>query len=185
MEDQAIIRDLVKGHEESIKYLYKYLNTIEKWVIKNNGTVDDALDLFQEAMIVFYKKVMANEYQVKGKISTYLFEICKRQWYNVLNRRKKRQVNMDHLPEVANPEKEPIMKTPGLSLKEYLNETISTLGNPCQDIIEMAVVMKLSMSQIAEKLGYASAHSARQQKLRCLQRLRKRVSYKIVIELSS
>jgi len=89
MTDQEIIHQLKKGNEACLKQLYQHLGMIKGLVLKNNGNEEDALDIFQEAVIVFYKNVMSGGFELKGKISSYLYEVSRRLWLNQLNRRRK------------------------------------------------------------------------------------------------
>lgn len=187
MSDQEIIHQLKEGNESSLKHLYQHLDMVKSWVLKNNGNDEDALDIFQEAMIVFYKNLMNGTYQQKSKISTYLFSICKRQWLNQLNRRLKYEQpnsNYEQLDSASAVDSFEIEITnAGPTLKRYINKALENLGEPCKSLIEASVYLKLKMQVIAEKFKYADAHSARQQKLRCLKRLRKEVSYETIIKL--
>ena len=186
MTDQTIISQLKKGNELYLKYLYEHLEMVKSWVNNNNGNDEDAYDLFQEAIIVFYKNISAGKYEHKSKISTYLFGICKRQWYNQLNRRLKYERPVSGVSQVDN---EPfdsfeIELTRGRdSLKNYINQAFDKLGEPCKSLLEKSIFLKIKMDEIATMFNYASAHSARQQKLRCIKRLRSYISYESVIRM--
>lgn len=185
MSDREILQQLNQGNETCLKYLYQYLGMVQSWVLKNSGTQEDALDLFQEAVIVFYQKFQGGEFQLKGRLSTYLFEICKRQWYNQLNRRLKYEkssantLEMDQRQESFSVE----ISTSRPSLRSYITEALEKLGDPCKSLLEASIYLKRTMKEIARDFNYADAHSARQQKLRCMKRLRNQVSYEMVLQL--
>lgn len=186
MKDEDIIRELRKGNEHYLKHLYRHLDMVKSWVLKNNGGEHEALDLFQEAMIVFYRNVMSGKYEHKAKISTYLFEICRRQWLNYLNRKAHREVpkeDMSSLDGQVQPEEVEIGK-PGKNLKQYLESALEQLGEPCKSLIEATVFLKRKFEEVAREFDYKDAHSARQAKLRCLNRLRGKVSYDVVLQLA-
>lgn len=186
MSDQEIIIQLKKGNEICLKYLYRHLDMVKIWVKNNNGDEDDALDIFQEAMMVFYKNVMSGKYESKSKISTYLFGICKRQWLNQLNRRLKFEKASGIVPQsesINNSSYEIELKDNQDSLKNYINGALNKLGEPCKTLLEKSIFLKLKMEELAAMFNYSSAHSARQQKLRCIKRLRSYVSYEYVIRL--
>ncbi len=62
---------------------------------------------------------------------------------------------------------------------EYENNFINMklamegLGEPCKSIIQDFYIHELSMEDIAEKFGYTSADNAKNQKYKCLKRLKK------------
>jgi RNA polymerase sigma factor (sigma-70 family) len=185
MTDKEIISQLIAGNEACLKYLYRHLSMVKSWVRKNNGNDDDALDLFQEAIIVFYKNLMSGKYEHKSKISTYLFEISKRQWLNQLDRKVREQVMIKE-PKSTFEAYESIgfeIHVSENALTDYLEKALTKLGSPCKSLIESAIFFKMRMEQIAKTFGYADAHSARQQKLQCLKRLRTFISYETVLLL--
>ncbi|TAI47337.1 RNA polymerase sigma factor [Flagellimonas allohymeniacidonis] len=185
MTDHELIVQLRNGNENCLKQLYNHMGMVKSWIGQNNGNEEDALDVFQEAIMVFYKNVLADKYEPRGKISTYLFEICKRQWLNQLNRRKKYE-NRDITFSISDggQENNTIEITiKGPNLKQYLQSTLEKIGDPCKSILEATIFMGQKMEEIAERFNYSSARSASQQKLRCLQKLREEVSYDVIIRL--
>ncbi len=181
MTDQELIDQLKKGNENCLQQLYQHIGMVKSWVEQNNGNEDEALDVFQEAIIVFDKNVMAGNYELRSKISTYLFEISKRQWLNQLNRRKKYENRQSEVGiyESINPE----ITRKGPNLREYLEKALAKVGEPCKSVLEATIFLGMRMEDIAERFNYSSARSASQQKLRCLQKLRGEVSYDVIIRL--
>ena len=58
MTNEKIIEDLRQGKSEKpIAYLSSYFSKVKSFVLKYGGSENDAKDLFQEALIVFYTKV--------------------------------------------------------------------------------------------------------------------------------
>lgn len=49
-------------------------------IINNNGSSDDAKDIFQEAMIVLYEKVRSGTFELNCQIKTYIYSVSKRLW---------------------------------------------------------------------------------------------------------
>lgn len=186
MTDKEIIFQLKKGNESYLKYLYMHLDMIKSWVKNNNGDEDDALDIFQESVIVFYKNLMSGNYESKSKISTYLFGICKRMWLNQLNRRLKYEKPSNTISESYNQTYDSgdvEFTFDQNDLKTYLENALNKLGEPCRSLLEKSIYLKLKMKELAEIFDYSNAHSARQQKLRCIKRLRSYISYETVIRL--
>lgn len=54
-----------------------------------------------------------------------------------------------------------------------MSSSLQELGEPCKTLIEDFYVQQLSMDQIAEKFGYTNSDNAKNQKYKCLQRLKK------------
>lgn len=62
---------------------------------------------------------------------------------------------------------------------ESVNKAIETLGDPCRQLLECFYYENLSWVEIASSLGYSSAASARNQKYKCLERIRKSVNAEV------
>lgn len=182
MTDQEIIQQLKKGNEACLKHLYQHLGMVKSMVLKNNGSEDDALDIFQEAIIAFYKSVMSGAYELRGKISSYLYEVSRRLWLNQLNRRKKYESSGDAVTyvDMVNEENESHSL---IALQEYMRNALEKLGEPCKSLLEAAVFLSMKMEDIADMFQYSGPRSASQQKLRCLKRLREGISYDDIIGL--
>ncbi|MEO1653708.1 MAG: sigma-70 family RNA polymerase sigma factor, partial [Bacteroidota bacterium] len=52
-------------------------------------------------------------------------------------------------------------------------EAMEKLGEPCRSILRDFYLKKMSMQEICEKMGYTNADNAKNQKYKCLQRLKK------------
>lgn len=182
MTDQEIIHQLKIGNEACLKQLYQHLGMVKSLVLKNSGNEDDALDIFQEAIIVFYKNVMSGNFKLKGKISSYLYEVSRRLWLNQLNRRKKHEIPNDtsFLYDRADEHDE---KHNPAALQKYVRNAMEKLGEPCKSLLEAAIFLSMKMEDIATKFNYSGARSASQQKLRCLKKLRDNISYDDIIAM--
>jgi len=185
MTDQEIIAQLQQGKEACLTHVYAHLAMVRSWILKNNGNQEDALDVFQDAVVVFYKNVRSGRYEAKSKISTYLFSICKKQWLNQLNRRLKYERPSDGVVQLAQHTEvpEPEIDNDLPSRATYIQEAMAKLGEPCQSLLIATVFFKQKMIEVAAQFNYASAHSARQQKLRCLKKLGNQLSYDVVLRL--
>ena len=77
MTDQSIIEALKQGRTEALKHLYDNFPMIKRYVIANQGKTEDAEDIFQETLMVFYKNVMKDAFELRSQIKTYLYGILK------------------------------------------------------------------------------------------------------------
>ena len=53
---------------------------VQSLIINNNGTADDAKDIFQEAMIVLYEKARSGTFELSCQIKTYVYSVSRRLW---------------------------------------------------------------------------------------------------------
>ena len=90
MKDAEIISRIEQGDESALDFLYsKHYRMMTKLVLSNSGTEDEAKDVFQDALIVFWQKVSRKELVLTSKISTYVYSICWNLWRKELERKKR------------------------------------------------------------------------------------------------
>ena len=54
-----------------------------------------------------------------------------------------------------------------------MNKAINSLGEPCKSLLEAFYLKKKNMQEIATVFGYTNAENAKNQKYKCLMRLKK------------
>lgn len=174
MKDDKIIEQLKLGNHTVFKHVYNHYGIVENYILKNSGNKEDAKDIFQNALIIFYKKALEVNFELTSKLSTYIFAIAQNLWLKKLRDNKHNHSPIDE--RFSNLEaKTQNTEEPAISLKEYIQQKLLTLGEPCLSILIMHTYQKLSMAMISKKMGYANEHTARQQKYKCLRRIRKMI----------
>ena len=90
MKDNEVLVKISKGEEDALDYLYKkYYRMMTNLVLKNNGTEQEAKDIFQDALIVFWQKAASGNLVLTSKISTFLYSICLNLWRKELERKSR------------------------------------------------------------------------------------------------
>lgn len=183
LSDQDIVKELKNGNTRVFKNLYDHFPMIASMVIKNNGSKEDAKDLFQNALIIFYKNVLKPDFQLTAKLSSYLYAICDRNWKKILTRDKHRhQSDIDNItPPQVSPKEFELASSQTKSLKDFLQEILENIGEPCKSLLIMHEFQKLNMTEIKEKMGYANEHTARQQKYKCIQKIKKSIPKEVAL----
>ncbi len=173
-EDQ-FIDGLRTGNNEVLSALYKkYYNIVLKFIVNNSGTQEAAQDIYQETIIVLYENVQKPGFELNCQLQTYIFSIAKRLWLKQLKKSSKtflfKEDGENELVDVSEEITEHLNKEVEL---DKLTQSLTELGEPCATLIKDFYVHKLSMDEIAEKFGYTNADNAKNQKYKCLQRLKK------------
>ena len=175
MSDQEIVAALKKGKKNVLSQLYgKPFQSTRKMIMRNSGNEQDAQDIFQDAVIVFYKNCLKPGFQLTSSISTYLYSISRNLW---LRQIKGQQTFMDT--------QDVDLKTDELDLElAYLQndhivqgiiEMMPILGKNCQEILLKYYFESKDHQEISQDLEYASEHVVREKKYRCLKSLREAV----------
>ena len=70
--------------QEMGKYLYDTVfPSIKNYVVANSGTTQDAQDIFQDALVIFFRKKSFG-IDISCKVSTYLYSVAKILWMQQL-----------------------------------------------------------------------------------------------------
>jgi len=69
INEQILLRGLVDNDSKAIETIYKEnYNMVQAFILNNNGTYDDARDVFQEAMITLYEKAKSESNRLRGVV---------------------------------------------------------------------------------------------------------------------
>jgi RNA polymerase sigma factor (sigma-70 family) len=172
--DELIVSELKKKNEVALRELYKtHYPMIVSLVCLNNGTEQEAKDVYQEAVISFYEKVQEDHFTLTCKIKTYLYAVCRRLWLKRLHEKKRFHGNIEEAETFLGIEEEMTDVEEKEKRFNRMGEALNGLGEPCRSIIEDYYINDLSMETISAKFGYTNADNAKNQKYKCLQRLKK------------
>lgn len=172
--DELIVTEIRKKNEVVLRELYKmHYPMVMHLVCSNNGTEQEAKDIYQEAIIAFYERAQQEHFKLTCKIKTFLFAICRRLWLKRLSEKKRYHGNIEETETFLQIEE--VMLDMDEREKQFskMSTALNGLGEPCRSIIEDYYLRDLSMEAIRDKFGYTNADNAKNQKYKCLQRLKK------------
>lgn len=176
-ENAKIIDGLYSGNQEVFNDLYEYeFPKVVKLITQNSGSVDNARDIFQDALVILMEKVYYKELHLSCSIGTYLYAISQNLWLSKLRRNKffislcklsfiNSELEVRFIEDENTPE----------NIDSIIN-AIENLGKPCKQLLELFYYKNESWNDIATTLGYSNGASARNQKYKCLERLRKQLA---------
>jgi RNA polymerase sigma factor (sigma-70 family) len=172
--DVELIELISKSDSSAFSFLYKmYYNMVRNLVEKNAGSSDDASDLFQEVLIILYEKIRDNKLRLTCSMKTYIYSVARNQWLKNLKARKQ-HTTFNNFENYIAIEEESEVSTP-LELGNLLN----AIGDACRKLLVLFYYRKMSMEQIGVELNYSNADSVKNQKYKCIQRLKKIVANKM------
>jgi RNA polymerase sigma factor (sigma-70 family) len=172
--DELIIGEIRKQNEVALREMYRtHYPMIRNMVVNNSGSEQDAKDVYQEAVIVFYEKVLQPDFVLTCQIKTYLYAVCRRLWLKRLAEKKWYTGNIDEMETFLGAEEEVQDVEEKTKAFQRMDRSLNSLGEPCRTIITDFYIGNLGMDEITLKFGYTNADNAKNQKYKCLQRLKK------------
>jgi RNA polymerase sigma factor (sigma-70 family) len=174
ISDEKLIEGIFNPSSGALEILYKrHFPMISRMVVKNNGSEYEAMDIYQEAFIIFYEKMKSENFKLQCQPKTFLYSICRNLWLKKLTEKKR-------FPAITNESENFIAVEDEVNEAEHkenefikLQSALNLIGEPCKGLLEDFYMYQKSMEEISIKFRYTNADNAKNQKYKCLQRLKK------------
>jgi RNA polymerase sigma factor (sigma-70 family) len=172
--EAELIAGIRRQEDKALRVVYKAnFGLIAHFIYQNNGSEQEAKDIYQEAFIILYEKLQDADFQLNCQIKTFLYSVSRRLWLKKLTEKRHytgKIEDFESFIHFENTENEP---TENEKQFESMHQSLIQLGEPCKTILEDYYLQKMTMQAIADKFGYTNAENAKNQKYKCLQRLKK------------
>lgn len=147
---------------------------VRQHVLRRGGTDQDAQDVFQDALVVFYEKTVAGTLTLTAAPGTYLVGVCRNLWQRELERRARHPHT-----DLAEAQHQPAEDAPPMLAEHPAASAalayVEQLSEKCRNILLSFYYFRQPLSQIAAVHQFGSVRSATVQKFKCLERLRNAV----------
>ena len=162
-----------KAPDEAIRQLYRMQFGIAKAYIKqNNGTDEDAEDIFQEVMLSFIELVKKDKFRGDSSITTFLYAITRNTWLNELKKRGRSKLRDEKFEKAKdNTGMDVSHYIVHRELKAQLMQVVDSLGETCKKILLAFYYDNLAIKDILQTLQYENEQVVRNKKSKCLQHL--------------
>ncbi|MBW6492075.1 MAG: sigma-70 family RNA polymerase sigma factor [Lentimicrobium sp.] len=174
--DEAIVEGLRLRSDFIIKYMYQELFPMIRYlVVKNSGNDEDAEDVFQDGLIVVFKKIRDHELDLSCSFRTYIYSVCRNIWLQKLNKRKQYQREFSDIESYIDlPDKVDQFQEEEMEKYRLYQQHFLTLGEDCQKVL-LLFMKKQSLKDIALEMGYKTEKYAKTRKYLCKEELKKRI----------
>jgi RNA polymerase sigma factor (sigma-70 family) len=184
MTDAELIQLITKDDPRGIKSLYEgYRTEFVHWMVKfSRCDVDDAKELYQASVMIAYDNIRAGKLNtLSSSLKTYLFGVGKNlAWQRYRQEVRKQKASAEfYLQSYVNDESQEDIFSRESNL-ELVSACFSKLGDPCHTLLDMFYYQRKNMDEIAVSLDYKNTDTAKNQKYKCMERLRKMVEEEMV-----
>jgi DNA-directed RNA polymerase specialized sigma24 family protein len=157
--------------EQAFISLYKKaFPAVAKYVSKIGGSFDEAKDIFQDALVIFYEKSVQGGLNLQTNEQAYLLGISKNLWAKKF-RENTLLMSLDDQWDVI--EMEDVQPSEN-KLMHYLE----TAGQKCMELLKAFYYDNLPVKSIAGLFGYSGERSATVQKYKCMEKVRETIKEK-------
>lgn len=173
--ESEIVNLIRKGEGDlAMKFLYKKVfPQVKNFVSQRKGKNDEAFDVFQDALLELYQRILTHDYPEQFTVCGYLYRLATFKWLNK-NKRDQKFMFSESVSEIALDESDGFEE-----LKENKNvfeELFSKIGEKCVELLTHTFIYELSLEEIQQKLGFVSLGAVKMQHARCKEKLQKLVA---------
>ncbi len=180
-EDQFYIDGLLQNNHATIQKIYdKFSGKVKSYIKNNNGTEDDAGDIFQESLIDIYNQAKYKGLQLTCPFEPFFLMVCKRKWLNYLKKKSNIQVtnNEDDLLSIG---EDVFLRADQLVEEEEQSKLyvmmFEKLSERCREVISLTLTEE-HQEKIAERLGVTYGY-LRKKKSECIASLMQMIKSEI------
>jgi RNA polymerase sigma factor (sigma-70 family) len=177
LTDEELIKGLIQQESRCIKFLYKEYFPLAKSIAeRNSGSYEDAEDLFQDSIVVLYKRLKNENLKLNAGLKTFFYGICKNLWMQRLDRkwRLSYSENMAEEPRGSYEITEKEISEEVLEKKRLFQKHFLSLPKKCQKILQL-YMNEVPLKNIAKELGLKNEEYVKSRKYSCKNLLRKRI----------
>lgn len=166
--NEELLNGILRNDNVILQHIYKnFYYKVNLYIKKNSGNDDDANDVFQEAIIVVYRKLKANDLIINCAFETYLYSVCKFLWFKQLARIKsEKEMMVDSVmfeSEFDHDFSELVEKNERFKLYQ---KHFQLLGSDCQKLLQL-FFDKVPLKQIAQIMGFSGEKYVKKRKFKC------------------
>jgi RNA polymerase sigma factor (sigma-70 family) len=167
----------------AILFIYQeYSNTIQSFILANNGSQQDAEDIFQETVVNFIDMVKKERFRGEASVKTFLVAIARNLWLNELKKRERSDIREKVFEKSReDTEMDVSQYIADREVKQQFLGVLEKLGEPCKKLLTLFYYENLAMKDIVQHLHYENEQVVRNKKYKCLQSLTELVKQNPVI----
>lgn len=166
--NDELLNGILRNDNVILQHIYKnFYYKVNLYIKKNSGNDEDANDVFQEAIIVVYRKLKANDLVINCAFETYLYSVCKFLWLKQLSKQKSEKEMIVDSPlfesEFDHDFSELVEKNERFKLYQ---KHFQLLGSDCQKLLQL-FFDKVPLKQIAQIMGFSGEKYVKKRKFKC------------------
>ena len=165
-----------KERERLFEELYELaFPFVARFVKKMGGGLEEAKDIFQDALVIFYEKQTNPQFIISGSPEAYILGISKHLWLRKFNKEYK-TVPLDDKEKAVSIPPDYFPDKSSIQLMQFLEQA----GKKCMDLLRAFYFEKRSMKEMTKHFGYSSERSATVQKYKCMEKIRDVIKQKSI-----
>ncbi len=174
--DEDILSGLKVQDRSVVNYVYKeFFPTIKYLITTNSGSEIDAEDVFQDALVIIFKKVRSDDLILTSSFKTYLYSVCRNLWLQRLDKKafSSEFLELENLNELQDTIQFEFTDNENEKYKLFQQHFLE-LGEDCQKVLKL-FLQKVPLKEIADLMGFKSEKYAKTRKFMCKEKLKQQI----------
>ncbi|MCA0363934.1 MAG: sigma-70 family RNA polymerase sigma factor [Bacteroidetes bacterium] len=157
------------GRNKAISEVYRrYYDLMRSVVLRNSGSVEDAEDVIQEAVLVFVRMVQKDEFRGESAIGTFLSSVVRNIW---LGKMRKSQAEQIRISKVEMEESEYVDHFSRAESYKTMQEVFEQLGETCRRLLTMFYYEEMNYEDLMPHFEFETEQALRNKKSKCMKGL--------------
>lgn len=172
--EEEVLAGILGNSSKMLQYVYKEAYPgVRKYICSNSGNDEDSKDIFQESIIITYKKLKSNNLVLTCSLKVYIFSVCRLLWLKQLENQRKgiQEVNVGEF--VMNLGEDILEVRDQNERYELYRAHFELLKEDCKKVLRM-FLDKVSLKEIASIMGFTEQY-AKKRKFQCKEALVKSI----------
>lgn len=152
--DSQYIKGVLENDFQVLEEIYATFLPIVVSMVKNNkGNAEEARDIFQEAIVVIFRKASQPDFELTTTFGGYLFGICRFIWLRQLKKKSRTEVTLmedQGYTIEENIENELIE----IEKKQLFRQKLAEMGEDCRRLL-LLFFEGNPLREIAQRMGYS------------------------------
>ncbi|UCH14934.1 MAG: RNA polymerase sigma factor [Bacteroidales bacterium] len=173
--DKEIINGIIDENDDVLLYIYKNsYRPVRHLITTNSGNEEDARDIFQEALVILYKKLKSDDLKLYCSVSTFIYSIARLLWLKELKLRGKEISGYNDYDNYADEDSNVIKIYEYNERLSFYRRIFEQLSEDCKKILQL-VMRSYTISEITKIMGYSSEQHTKNRRYRCKKALINRI----------
>lgn len=170
-QSNKLIEGILNQDKLILKRIYAdYFPTIKKFVVNNSGSEQDAKDVFQEGIIITYRKIKTGTFELSSSFKSYIYGVCRFVWLKQLSKNKEHYENENAYAELEEIDDVTIDEYEKNEQYKLYQAHFKRLSKDCQTIMTL-FLNKVPLKEIAREVGIESLQFIKRKKYKCKEQL--------------
>lgn len=176
----TLLESLKQGDEQAVEEVYNTaFHYCASFILNNQGSMEDARGIFQECLIVLFRNLQKEEFELYANLKTYLYGIAKNLWLKQLKKDRKTglQLVVDDPHSGFSLDGQPDEGERQVQKEEQLQRLEKALiehSEDCRRLLQMFFYGKKTYREVAQEMQY-SENYVRKKKMKCIEALKEKM----------